>query len=151
MLMLITVPVFAAGNNSFYYDDEKVSDMWITKINDEKTTSANPYILKRVSDNSYVYCLEAFVLMQNGVPYTEISDYAKYGLSKSDIDKINLLIYYGYGYAGHTSKKWYGVTQYLIWKITDKDAKIYFTEEKNGSKNSNLYVKEIKEIESLIK
>lgn len=149
MLMLIFVPVNAA-NNTFYYDDEKVSDMWITKESSSETRSANPYLLKRKSDNTYVYCLEAFKLMQKGVSYTLDSNYKKYGLTKDEIDKINLIIYYGYGYGNHTSKKWYGITQYLIWKITDKDAKIYFTDKQWGSKKE-LYTKEINEINSLIK
>ena len=148
MLMLITIPVYAK-DNSFYYDNDKVEDMWITKINSEKSLSVNPYILKRISDNKYVYCLQAFLMMQKGVEYTLDYDYTKYGLSKSDIDRINLIIYYGYGYKNHTSKKWYGITQYLIWKITDKDSTIYFTNEKNGSKK-DLYKDEINEIENLI-
>ena len=149
MLMIISIPVHATGN-SFYYDDEKVKDMWIYKDNGKEQRSANPYLLKTVDDKTYVYCLEAFVLMQNGVKYTLDNNYKKSGLSKEDIDKINLIIYYGYGYGNHTSKKWYGITQYLIWKITDKDSKIYFTDKQWGDKKE-LYTDEINEIKRLIK
>lgn len=150
LLMLVCIPVFAANESTFYYDSERVEEMWINKVSSKETRSAHPYLLKRRGDNIYVYCLEAFTLMQNDSKYTYDTNYLKYGLSKSDMDRINLLIYYGYGYKNHTSNKWYGITQYLIWKLTDKDADIYFSKEKNGSK-ANLYESEINEIESLVK
>ncbi len=150
LLMLICIPVYAKDDNKFYYDNEKVEDMWITKINSEQTRSANPYIIKRRSDNAYVYCLEPFVLLQNDVTYTYENDPKKYGLTQEQLDRINLIIYYGYGYGNHTGEKWYGVTQYMIWKEADKKADIYFTSTKGGAKK-DLYKNEINEIESLIK
>ncbi len=149
MLMLVCLPVYAK-EESFYYDNERVEEMWITKVNSEETRSAHPYLIKRRSDNSYVYCLEPFVLLQNDVKYILDNDYTKYGLTKEQLDKINLYIYYGYGYGNHNTSKWYGVTQYLIWKEADKQADIYFTDKKNGDKKQ-LYTTEIKEIEDLIK
>lgn len=148
MLMLVCLPVYAK-EESFYYDNERVEEMWITKVNSEETRSAHPYVIKRRSDNTYVYCLEPFVLLQNDVKYILDDNYSKYGLTKEQIDKINLYIYYGYGYGNHNTDKWYGVTQYLIWKEADKKADIYFTDKKNGEKK-NLYSTEIKEIETLI-
>lgn len=149
MLMLVCLPVYAK-EESFYYDNERVEEMWITKVNSKETRSAHPYLIKRRSDNSYVYCLEPFVLLQNDVKYILDNDYTKYGLTKEQLDKINLYIYYGYGYGNHNTDKWYGVTQYLIWKEADKKADIYFTDKKNGDKKQ-LYTEEIKEIENLIK
>lgn len=148
MLMLICINVNAL--ESFYYDSEKVSDMWITMKKGGKTKSANPYILKRKKDDSYVFCIEPFTILENGIKYKEENDYTKYGLTKKKFDRINLITYYGYGYKNHTAKKWYGVTQYLIWKEVAKNIDIYFTSTHNGPKK-NLYTKEIKEIEDLIK
>lgn len=148
MLMLVCLPVYAK-EESFFYDNERVEEMWITKVNSEEVRSAHPYVIKRRSDNTYVYCLEPFVLLQNDVKYILDNDYSKYGLTKEQIDKINLYIYYGYGYGNHNTDRWYGVTQYLIWKEADQKADIYFTDEKNGEKK-NLYSSEIKEIENLI-
>lgn len=150
LLMLVCIPVFAANEAYFYYDSERVEEMWITKISGEKKQSTHPYFLKRKSDNTYVYCIELFEPLYDNVKYIYDSKYSNYGLSKQDIDRINLIIYYGYGYKNHTSDKWYGLTQYLIWKTSNKDADIYFSKEKFGSK-VNLYDSEIKEIESLIK
>lgn len=148
LLMLVWIPVYAK-EETFYYDEERVEEMWITKVNSEETRSAHPYILKRRSDNTYVYCLEPFEEMENDVDYILDNDYTKYGLTKAQMDKVNLIIYYGYGYGNHNTDKWYGVTQYMIWEVVDTDSKFYFTLEKNGEKK-DLYVEEMNEIESLI-
>ena len=150
LLMLVCIPVFAINESYFYYDEERVEDMWITKIEGDKKQSTHPYFLKRKSDNTYVYCIELFEPLYDNVKYVYDSKYSNYGLSKQDMDRINLIIYYGYGYKNHTSDKWYGLTQYLIWKTSNKNADIYFSKEKFGSK-VNLYESELKEIESLIK
>ena len=147
LLMFICVPVHAK-ENTFYYDSERVEEMWITKVNSSETRSAHPYLIKRRSDNTYVYCLEPFILLQNDVEYT-LGDINKLGLTQDQVNNINLLIYYGYGYGNHTTDKWYGITQYLVWKEADKNADIYFSEVKNGPK-VDLYRSEINEIYNLI-
>lgn len=147
MLMMICVKVNAL--ESFYFDSEKVSDMWITKEKNGEKRSANPYMIKREKDDTYVFCLEPFTLLVNGVKYKQDNDYTKYGLSEKQFNRINLIAYYGFGYKNHTSKKWYGVTQYLIWQEVDKKANIYFSSTQNGAKK-DLYTKEIQEIEDLI-
>ena len=148
--MLVIMPVYAKETESFYYDEEKVGDMWITRSNSTFTRSANPYLIKRKSDNTYVYCVEPFSLIQNGSTYTLDNDYTKYGITKEQMDRVNLLIYYGFGYGNHIDKKWYGITQYLIWKTIDTKDTFYFSEVKDGVKK-DLYSEEINEIENLIK
>ncbi len=149
LLMFIGLNVVYAADDTFYYDKERVEDMWITKANSEQTRSAHPYKLKRRRDNTYIYCLEPFTLLQNDTEYIESNDFTKYGFTKEQVDRINMIIYYGYGYGNHTTDTWYGVTQYLVWKESDKEADIYFTNKKNGPK-LDLYKDEINEIEALI-
>ncbi len=149
LLMLISIPVYAK-EETFYYNSERVESMWITKVKGSEMRSAHPYLIKKRSDNTYIFCLEPFTLLQNDTKYVESNDYKKYGLTEQQINRINLLIYYGFGYKNHTTPTWYGVTQYLIWKECDKEADIYFTETKGGPKKA-LYTKEINEIEALIK
>ncbi len=149
LLMLIGTNVYASGD-TFFYDSEKVSDMWITKEKGDVKRSAHPYKLKRRRDNAYIYCLEPFVLLKkDATTYVENADFTKYNLTQESLDRINLIIYYGYGYRNHTTNTWYGVTQYLVWQEVDKEADIYFTSKKDGPKKA-LYTKEINEIESLI-
>ncbi len=147
ILMLICVNVNAL--ESFYYDSEKVSSMWITKEKNGEKKSAHPFMIKRQKDDTYVFCLQPFTLLKNGAKYKQDNDYTKYGLNEKQFNRINLIAYYGYGYKKHTSKKWYGVTQYLIWQEVDKKANIYFSSTQNGAKK-DLYTEEINEIEQLI-
>ena len=150
MLMLICIPVFATENERFFANSERVEEMWVTKKSATEYESFNPYFLKRKSDNTYVYCIEPFAPITDKVEYTLDYDYTKYGLTKEQIDRVNLLTYYGYGYDNHTTAKWYGITQYLIWKTVAKDTDIYFANGKDGEK-VDLYNDEIEEIEKLIK
>ena len=147
LMLLCITNVYA--NEKFYYNEEKVSDMWITRDNGNFKRSANPYIVKRKSDNSYVYCVEPFSQVDSSSNYIVDNDYTKYGLTKEQMDRVNLIIYYGYGYDNHNEKKWYGITQFLIWKTVNPKDTFYFSKEKNGVQE-NLYIEEINEIEELI-
>lgn len=75
-------------------------------------------------------------------------------LTKEILNKINLLAYYGYGYQNkeidHTSKKWYGITQVMIWRLVRPDLTWDFKESRYGFINKNLYENEIKELNKLI-
>lgn len=148
ILMLITTQVHAVGN-SFYYDSERIEDMWVTQKKGDTVQSAHPYKLKKRSDNSYVYCIQPLTKLKKDIEYTETNNYELLGLTEEQVNRINLIAYYGYGYENHTTNTWYGVTQFMIWKEVGKGIDIYFTSSKNGAEK-NLYTKEINEIESLI-
>lgn len=141
--------VSATSDNIFYYNDEKVYGMYIKRDNGNQSVIAIPRILKKRSDNSYIYCLEPFVYLKNDTPYIKIEDPTKINLTENDVNRINLLIYYGYGYKNHTNIKWYGITQYLIWKQVDPVSKIFFVNP-STNKPDDLYRTEINEIELLI-
>lgn len=137
-------------SSSFYYDDEKVVGMWVTREKDSVVMSGLPFFLKRRSDDAIVYCLEPFVMLKKGEGYEGYYQPNSYfNLSDEDIERIRLLSYFGYMYPGHEDDKWYGVTQYLIWKTVDKKANIYFVDVRYGNK-IDAYSEEINEIELLI-
>ena len=136
--------------SSFYYDDEKVSGMWITREKNSIVMSGLPFVLKRKEDNAIVYCLEPFVMLKQEEGYQgyyENNSYFK--LSDEELERIRLLAYFGYMYPSHEDIKWYGITQYLIWKTVDKEADIYFSDVRYGAKVTK-YEEEISEIENLI-
>lgn len=150
ILFLMSEPVLATDTLQFYYTSEKVDNMWITRVNSTQTKSGNPYILRRRSDQSYVYCLEPFVLLlqtEDYIPY--YTNDILFNISDEQWQRISDLAYFGYLYPGHEDKKWYGITQYLIWKTVEKDTDIYFADGKYGSK-IDIYTEEIQEIEKLI-
>ncbi len=108
----------------------------------------------RKEDGAFLYCLQPFMEFDESKAnlYEVIeSEYAKVlKLTEDDWEKINLLAYFGYGYAGHSDYKWYTITQVMIWKIVDKEANFYFTNTLNGTRNDNLYVSEMNELNRLV-
>lgn len=138
-------------SSEFYYDDEKVSGMWITREKDSVVMSGLPFFLKRKSDDAIVYCLEPFSLLKQEEGYKGYYENNSYfNISDEQLKEIRLIAYFGYMYPGHEDDIWYGVTQYLIWKVVEPDADIYFTKERYGARE-DLYLEEISEIENLIK
>lgn len=121
----------------------------------------NSWIIKSSVDNRVYYCIE---------PETKLDGASKGShsmitgdkniisnskLTTSKFDKVKLLAYYGYGYkdnnVNHTSKKWYGITQVMIWRIMRPNLTWTFKSSRNASPNENLYNKEVSEINKLVK
>lgn len=137
-------------SSSFYYDDEKVAGMWVTREKENIKMSGLPFFLKRKGDDKIVYCLEPFVMLKQETGYEgyyEINSY--FNLTEEQMNRIRLLSYFGYMYPGYESDKWYGITQYLIWQTVEPKANIYFSETRYGTKVDR-YQTEIEEIENLI-
>ena len=133
---------------------EYIPDVFIKKI---KADGSGKYqqarFIKRSEDNAFVYCLQPFVDIDSNAVYNVArSDYETYlNMTSEQWDKISLIAYYGYGYGNHTAKKWYAITQVLIWRVAEPTSDIYFTNTLNGSRNDNLFTSEIAEIEALVK
>ena len=127
-------------DETFYYD-EKVENMYVTKIKGDKERNGATFLLHR-SDSKLVYCLDPFTREIDGNYEGYIGYNDKFGLTKEQINTINLIAYYGYGYDNHNDIKWYGITQYLIWQQLGLDD-IYFTDSYYGNRVS-MYQEEIK-------
>ncbi len=125
-----------------------INGEYINKVKDKKTYYMTMQFIKD-SQGRIVYCLEPFVDFKTGQSYNEYSgDLMGYGnLTSEQKRRIELIVYYGYGYTGRLEDKWYVITQYLIWKTVDEKADIYFTNKLNGSRISK-YENEINEIMS---
>lgn len=121
----------------------------------------NSWIIRSSVDNRVYYCIE---------PETKLDGSSKGShsmitgdkniinssrLTTSKFDKIKLIAYYGYGYkdnnVNHTSKKWYGITQVMIWRIMRPDLTWTFKSSRNANPNKKLYSKEVAEINKLVK
>lgn len=133
---------------SKFYIGEKVPNMHIESVSSNDLHNGVPFILRR-DDGEFVYCINPFQQLNTTDYYSQYTYNNKvFNLTDSQVDKMNLIAYYGYNYNNHKDLKWYGVTQFLIWKVLDlKD--IYFTDTKDGNK-INAYENEIKEIENLV-
>ena len=131
---------------SKFYLGEKVNNMYIEESRGDNFHNGAPFILIR-DDGYFVYCIDPFSMMDTNNYYDEYS-YFDLNISEDIINKVNIISYFGYGYNNHTDIKWYGITQYLIWKTIGMD-QIYFTDSYYGNK-IDMYVDEVLELENLV-
>lgn len=151
ILFLLCITSVNASNNSFY-SDKWIDDAYINKVKSGMIYYQRYRFVRRKSDNSIAYCLEPFKsIIENEEYKSYADDHAKrLGISEEVWKKITLIAYYGYGYGNHKEDIWYPITQVMIWREIDKDAKFYFTDTLNGNK-TNKYDKKIEEINNLVK
>lgn len=152
-LMLINCSVVKATSYDKMVEREYISDVYIKIIeNNGGSRYHQSRFIRRLSDDQFVYCLEALVAIDSNAYYEEIySDYLSVlKLTDEQWDKINLYAYYGYGYGNHTDSKWYSITQVLIWRTILPELNIGFTKYLNSSIDDNLFKEEINELEYLV-
>lgn len=132
---------------SKFYIGEKVQNMRIYEYTDYDSYIGVPYVLRR-SDGVYTYCLNPF-LKYNTIDYLLEYSYNTelFGIDDEQLDRMNLIGYYGYNYINHADLKWYGITQFLIWKELNLND-IYFVD--NTFNKINIYENDILEIENLV-
>lgn len=133
---------------TYYVATTKYSDINSWVIGDE-----NP--IRRRSDNKLLYCIQAHVNFKdesNVIGYDSLNDKISLSnLSREELERVELLAYYGYGYANHTSLDWYAATQILIWQVTDKVSTPYPIEEGDHSlTRSTRYDAKMNEINDLV-
>ena len=135
------------------WPSEYISNIYIKKARpDGYTKYQQARFIRRSEDNAFVYCVQPYTDIDNNLPYynVERSDYARVlGFSDAQWERISLLAYYGYGYEGHSNQKWYAITQVMIWRTTNPESDIYFTDTLNGNRVSR-FDGEMAELESLV-
>ncbi|MBQ7790403.1 MAG: Cys-Gln thioester bond-forming surface protein [Bacilli bacterium] len=139
------------------WPSEFISNIYVKKVKPNGYAKYQQMqFIRRSEDNKFVYCLQPYTDIDNNLPYYEVArdDYAKVlNMTEEQWDRISLLSYYGYQYNengyDHSSNKWYAITQVMIWRTTNPESDIYFTDKLNGSR-INSYNDEIAEMERLV-
>ena len=131
-----------------FYGAEKIENMWIKKVKGNKVEYHQAAVIRRKSDNKYVYCIEPWSVISEKVVYNDIIDANT--IDDETIKQISLAAYYGYGTTGHNNINWYYITQVAIWKIIDKEADFYFTDSLNGNRITS-YDGSVSQILNLVK
>ena len=101
---------------------------------------------RKINTNEFAYCIEPFNFFNETSTYE--STINPNNLSSSQIDRITKVAHFGYGYKDHTDPKWYAVTQFMIWRLSDPKGDYYFTDTLNGTRIT-AYQAEINEINRL--
>ncbi len=128
---------------------EKVPNMYIESHYKDKVHNGAPFVIRK-DDGTLAYCINPYDMINTEEYYYEY-DYNNelFHLSDDQLNRLNIISYYGYNYEGHQDLKWYGITQYLIWKTLNPDD-IFFTDVYYGNKIV-AYEEEIEELETLVK
>lgn len=123
------------------------------------TMDYNGWQVKSTNDDKIYYCIEPEIYMPNATD-ASIGTHKIYEGKNTVIDnsrlnddtykRVNLLAYYGYMYGNHLDKKWYGITQTMIWRTLRKDITWSFKESRYGIVNNSLHQKEVSELEELV-
>ena len=131
------------------YSDGYAGKIYIKKEGQGKKMYLRVEWLKRTSDNQLVYCIEPWDIIDEDNEFTETNPSLYGSLSVDQLNRIKLLIYYGYGYSGHEDVKWYGITQLAIWRTVDPYGNFYFTDTANGSMITD-YDNDLLELDNLV-
>lgn len=153
LLFCLNINVQADTTDEGFKMSEYIDNMYIKKTRDDGSKEYKQgRILRRTSDNKFVYCLQPFVEINHNIAYNfTMKDYAQImNLSEEKWQKIALIAYYGYQYGNHSADKWYYITQVMIWRVVAPNNEIFFTDTLKGERNDNLYASEIKEINDLV-
>ena len=140
------------------WPSEKIANIYIRKYRDDGYIKYQQgAFIRRSEDNKFVYCLQPYVDIDNNLPYYKIarSDFAVYlNMTEEQWQRISLLAYYGYQYKengyDHSAKKWYVITQVMIWRTAVPTSRIVFTDTLNGKDLPNKFASEIAEMEDLL-
>ena len=147
MSIIGIIGVKAVDMHEYFYYDTKVPNMYITKVKGTNAKNGAPFLLHK-SNGTIVYCIEPFDYVTDSAYDGYYGYNSLFGLSKEQLNRMNLVARYGYGYDNHSDLKWYGITQYLIWQATGLDD-IYFTDSYYGNRIT-AYTSEINEINKLV-
>ena len=132
-----------------FYEGEYIEGIWMNKYNPSNKTIyyQKARFFRQSNTNEFAYCIEPFSFF-NGTAMYE-STINPYNLSQNQIERIKLIAHFGYMYKNHTDTKWYAITQFMIWQVSDPSGDYYFTDSLNGNR-INPYQNEINEINNLI-
>ena len=158
VLVLITDNVYAATyGGRFYEQGWQQSKVGVFAREKNGYMDYNGWFIKSTKDNNTYYCIDPATPLEGAkagshnqiTGKTSMINNSK--LTTGNFEKINLLAYYGYGYKegniNHTAKKWYGVTQVMIWRIMRPKLTWTFKTTRNGTASNNYFKNEKRESE----
>ena len=153
LMLIITTFIMTMINvkaeSANFYEGEYIGDIYMSKY--QPSTGTTYYqkarFFRKADTNEYAYCIEPFNFFNEESTYT--STINPDNLSQDQINRISRIAYFGYGYKNHSDRKWYAITQFMIWQASDPSGDYYFTNYLNGPK-ADRFTSEINEINNLV-
>ena len=167
-LLIVTILLITGINRvSASSYNGKLYEVWhpdsgFTVFAEEKNRNMdyNSWMIKSTIDDKIYYCIDPATPLEGSYQgshniYTNKDEIiSKTDFTEEKYKKVQLLSYYGYGYKDnkidHTDKKWYGITQVLIWRVMRPDLTWTFKENRNAVPNESLFLEETKELNKLV-
>ena len=169
MLLLISLFLLIIGiqrvNASVY--NGKLYEVWhpdsgFTVFAEESNRymDYNSWMIKSTADDKIYYCIDPATPLEGSSSgshnlYEDKDEIiSKTAFTEAKYKKVQLLAYYGYGYkddkVNHTNKKWYGITQVMIWRVMRPDLTWTFKASRNATPDSSLFASEVAEMNKLV-
>lgn len=162
-LFSTNVNVFASSEK-IYMDGYTVSGVNVfAKDTTYNSLDYNGWMIRSTANNYTHYCIDPATHMpflnesvanNHNKVVSENEMLSSLKISKNLLTRIKLLAYYGYGYKDekydHTSKKWYGITQVLIWRTIRPDVTWTFKTGRHGNIKASLHFNEVSELLTLV-
>lgn len=162
-LFSTNVNVFASSEK-IYMDGYTVSGVNVfAKDTTYNSLDYNGWMIRSTANNYTHYCIDPATHMpflnesvanNHNKVVSENEMLSSLKIDKNLLTRIKLLAYYGYGYKDekydHTSKKWYGITQVLIWRTIRPDVTWTFKTGRHGNIKASLHFNEVSELLTLV-
>lgn len=150
LLALFTFGLMTNVNASSFYS-ERIEDIRHHK----QTLKRNEYkvanIFRERGTDNLAYCIEPFIIIDESTEYTEYPYQDQiFGYTSEQIDRINDIAYFGYGYGDHTDVKWISISQILIWRTVNPNDTFEWVDDFSARNPIDPYRNEINELENLI-
>ncbi len=148
IILFLFIGINVSAKTYSFYEAEMIDDVYINRY--ESSTKTLYYqkarFFRETGTKDFAYCIEPQIKFKEDSKYTS----SELNLSGEKVKRLKEIAHFGYGYKNHTDKIWYAVTQVMLWKETEGDSNVYFTDSLNGNK-INKYDNMMNEINKLIK
>lgn len=134
LLLLIPHHVSAAQDDSFI-DWNLDRSVFAHQLRDGKDHVTNLAMI--TANGKIAYCIEPGVTADKASYYNSTYNINDTNLSGVDVKRLSLIGYYGYGYEGHSDKRFYMAAQELIWRLMGVDD-VWWTDQKEGGNIINV-------------
>lgn len=149
ILIILFLGASSASALQFHYGEEIPEEYMLFK----KSESIKSYFnLRYIYDdnNRVVFCIQPSSSIKNNINYNIYENSDEYpNLTKEQLERIKLIIFYGYGNPERRNAKWFSITQFKIWETILSPGYVSYTNENRV--DIKKYESEMEQLEKEIK
>ena len=135
IVALIPLNSFKAGELDSYIDWNLDRTIFAHQYRNDSDHITNLAMI--TANGKIAYCVEPGITASKGSYYSSTYDINDTKIAGSNIKKLSLIGYYGYGYGNHNTKEYYMAAQELIWREQGVQ-NVWWTDAKYGGNIINI-------------